>query len=107
MRLLRDHVLETFEVRHERSLIDHADLTDDGRALFNGMRVVRPHDIRAHPHELRKTLRHDAEVAAFQARADAMVGVQSGPRILRTETAAIAALAALQQSLGISVVSGR
>ena len=34
------------------------------------------------------------------ALAQGFVGVQLGPRVLRTETAALAALAALQQALG-------
>jgi 16S rRNA (uracil1498-N3)-methyltransferase len=37
---------------------------------------------------------------AQAALAQGFVGVQLGPRVLRTETAAIAALAALQQALG-------
>jgi 16S rRNA (uracil1498-N3)-methyltransferase len=37
---------------------------------------------------------------AQAAVAQGFVGVQLGPRVLRTETAAIAALAALQQALG-------
>src|ERR1700733_4274991 len=72
VRLLRDHLFETLKIRHQRRLVHHAHVADDRRALFNGARIVRPHDIRAHAHELREALRDDPEITALEARADAM-----------------------------------
>ena len=43
--LVCDHLFETLEVGHHRSLVDHSDLADDWRTIRENARVVRPYDI--------------------------------------------------------------
>src|SRR5258708_5846711 len=70
--LFPDHLFEALEIGHERSLVHHADLADDGRALGEYARVVRADHVRAHPHELRESLRDQGEVPALDASAEGM-----------------------------------
>ena len=70
-RLVGDHLFDAVEVGHQRCLVDHAHLADDRRAIGEDARVVRPHHIRAHAHELREALRDEAEVAGVDPRAHA------------------------------------
>src|SRR5207245_2626007 len=68
--LVGDHLFQALEIRHERRLVHNADLADDRHALGKDARVVGAHDIRAHAHQLRETLRYQSEVAALHARAE-------------------------------------
>src|SRR5882724_5467779 len=76
---VRDHLLQALEIRHHRGLVYHSDLADDRRAIREDSRVVRADHVRADPHDLGEALRHNAEVASFDTRAQRMENHHASP----------------------------